>query len=583
MFDQIQFITGGLVPHNSQVYIQRRKRLKKHRTIEQETLAAIVNQRQDVTIIGPRQVGKTSLLDWLSATTNSRYGYATVWIDLSPLNIPDINESVWVKEFCNRLLRQLQPFMIDSQLAFNPPSRILELEQYWLNLTRFINPNTILILLDEANSVPAHIIDSFYSNIRKICIQRRSYNPNPNRPLQRYIFAFAGVFEPERLIKNRQNSPFNISQIFRLPDFSQAESRRLLSKLTEKHHVELPISVMESIHYWTDGHPYLTQHFASLIDDELSYDAKSAINQELVNDELVSIVEEEASDNIDHTGKRTLQYLRDLDEIEFLKDILNGELEPFTRTDEMISQLELFGAIKKGSDTECKIRNPIIERALKRALRLGNGSKTADYKQVDYYSAIVAILNDSNIIAGTGFLVQYSQNLYIVTCAHVTNKQEGEIVYIKPFNSTDNIKAIVMWMRTPTKKKATHWIAEDDITILKVETSLLADMKPQILFPEIGFEGKSDCYGYAYLKSFAPRGSLLKNISCANLVDGGFVELKQEGPIFIESGASGSPLSDVEGKIIGMIQSTKPKMQVAYLTPVGTILNVLEKMNKEFA
>lgn len=350
----IHFVHGGPVKFDSPVYIVRKK---------DELALRSIRSKEFVSIIGPRQVGKTSLLQRIQAVVETNYDYASTLIDLSTINDPNFEFSEWAFHFCNLLINQLQPF-INGELNIDYPKASVEFREYWKMLFRALNKSSLLILLDEANSVPLQVNDPFYSTIRSIYTDRNSYRPDPD--LSKINFAFAGVFEPEKLVKNRQNSPFNVSQIIRLTDFSRQEIKLFANQLEKHIDRDIPGEVLDRIYFWTNGHPYLTQTYFAVLQTKLVEQDTNELSSALV-DNLIPEIMELGSDNVDHTIKITL----DNDEKkELIIDLLRGKIHGFSRANRLVAQLELDGVIKEDNNNKCIIRNAIYELALKRAIGL---------------------------------------------------------------------------------------------------------------------------------------------------------------------------------------------------------------------
>ena len=99
------FVTGGTVHHGSRFYITR--------SVEDEIFAALRAPRY-VTLVGSRQIGKTSLLQKIQAIVEPSYGWASALIDLSTINDPAADLKGWVALFCHRLVDQLRVFFKDE-------------------------------------------------------------------------------------------------------------------------------------------------------------------------------------------------------------------------------------------------------------------------------------------------------------------------------------------------------------------------------------------------------------------------------------------------------------------------------------
>ena len=99
---QSPFVCGGPVGIGSSVYVTRAA----------DTNAINATQKKEyISIFGPRQVGKTSLLHQIQASVESQYNYATAIIDLSSINDPSINFREWSRQLCNLIDDQIKPFV----------------------------------------------------------------------------------------------------------------------------------------------------------------------------------------------------------------------------------------------------------------------------------------------------------------------------------------------------------------------------------------------------------------------------------------------------------------------------------------
>lgn len=343
------FVTGGTVHHGSRFYVARE--------VEEEVFDALRAKRY-VTLVGSRQIGKTSLLQKIQAVVEPSYDWASALIDLSTINDPAANLKSWAGQFCRRLVDQLRVFL-DAEPDPPVPATTPELLEYWTSLAQRIEKPRLLILLDEASSVPPKVRDLFYSTIRSMDSARTMARPDPH--LSRYGFAFAGVFEPERLVRDRVNSPFNVSRIFHLPDFHEREVEALVAALPLPAESARPTALAEAVHGWTGGHPYLTQWLAELV---TRHGAVPAADLQRIVDAEAARLTDVARDNLDPMV--AVSFEADADR-ELLRRILAGERVTFSRANRSVARLELSGALRRAGDV-CSVRNRVYEGALQRAL-----------------------------------------------------------------------------------------------------------------------------------------------------------------------------------------------------------------------
>jgi hypothetical protein len=351
---QSPFVCGGPVGLDAETYIVR--------GIETDAYTAI-QKKNYISIFGSRQVGKTSLLHRLQDRVERQYDYATALIDLSSINDPNISFRDWSHQLCELITDQIRPFLGKNKPPESPRDSV-GFRTFWGKLATSINKPSLWILLDEANSVPVRFNDPFYGILRSIYNNQRSTRPESN--LKNINFAFAGVFEPEKLVLNRDNSPFNVGKKIRLGDFTQVE----LSKLTNILHECLGIRVPEEwIYQWTNGHPYLSQVLFDLTYQHVVKTGSSQVNEAIISS-LIPKLLDEASDNIDHTIKLVLN---DPEKRKVMTQLAGNISLPFSRAKKLTAFLELDGIIKDNGVGKIMIRNKLYEQSLKMALDIPAG------------------------------------------------------------------------------------------------------------------------------------------------------------------------------------------------------------------
>lgn len=346
----LEFVAGGALRYDHPTYIERK--------IERDIFRDL-DRRRDVTIIGPRQVGKTSLLFKIQAIRSK--SHPVLWVDLSSIRSYH-DSAAWAKALTDRMLRQYQR-LTGQKLVITSPEELGDFSIYWDALAEQVSARQILILLDEADSVPDHIIDDFYTQIRTIQMEREG--TAPSLAAEKIIFVFAGVFEPTELVRIRQNSPFNASEVYRLGDFSidmlQEWARIILSSYCPR-----PVSaeVVSAVYSWTAGHPYLTQYFANQVSSYLEAHSEVAIDLHLI-DQLADAVRQGATNNLAPMAKIASQEPY----VSVIQAILDGSPPRYNSTRQDIRHLALkAGAITPRADGYCQIRNRIYEIVLRDAV-----------------------------------------------------------------------------------------------------------------------------------------------------------------------------------------------------------------------
>jgi hypothetical protein len=345
------FVTGGAVPLGSPVYISRKK--------DAEAFRALRN-KEYLAILAPRQSGKTSLLQRLQFGVAEQYGYATALLDLSRFSTPRTDWTTWSADICENIRDQLCQGQPNVDLPRTPP----RFPDFLADLATYVKAPGILILLDEAAAIPLDIRNSFYSGIRWIYNDRAA----PTKPiLSRYNFVFAGVFNPKTLIKT-PSSPFNITQNLYLDDFSVDETAELLAHLTTIAEVEITEELVEKVYLWTGGQPYLTQVLADLLSKRLEKGDDTAPKQMI--ESLIPQLRKSVRVHIEHMNGPIVenQELR-----RWICQLVNGKSFPYEPSlNWQIAELELRGAIREGSDGQCRIRNKLYKTVIESICKNGD-------------------------------------------------------------------------------------------------------------------------------------------------------------------------------------------------------------------
>ena len=352
----LKFQPGSALAYGDPTYIKRRFQF--FSSMEDYSLRAMDQDGRDIVICGPRQVGKSSLLAWLSAVLKNDRGYATATVDMMGLSDSNLDETQWLDRFWNILIQQLGD-NVERDMNVPAPTLIVDLSDHLRRLTRFVRSNRISIFIDEADVLPSHILAPFYKQIRTIVNQRMI---SGDAALAKYRFAYAGVFEPESLLEKQATSPFNVALTIWVDDFTFEETCSLVTLLAQKHGIVFHEEIAPNVYAWTDGHPFLVQCVASIIDDAL----ESGRNPEDIEPEFVDQV---IAFIVNHNGKNLLNPIRN--EVvgwatnkhrrKLLADLIKGEerLGPGTH----LSKLRLLGAVKQ-KNGHWQIRNRLVWQML---------------------------------------------------------------------------------------------------------------------------------------------------------------------------------------------------------------------------
>ncbi len=129
----------------------------------------------------------------------------------------------------------------------------------------------LVLFIDEIDTVLSLPFSTgeFFAAIRE-CYNRRSEDP----ALEGLTFCLLGVASPSDLIRDPRTTPFNIGLRIELQDFTLTEAGPLAVGLqlgaagAPLRSPRVALRLLRRIHYWTDGHPYLTQRLCRAVAED---------------------------------------------------------------------------------------------------------------------------------------------------------------------------------------------------------------------------------------------------------------------------------------------------------------------------
>ncbi len=303
---------------------------------------------QYVAFLGPRQIGKTTLLFHLMERL--RDTHTCVFIDLSVLRAQDTRACFRFVAF--RLLSELRHLLEDG-LSLPEASHIessVDFLTFLYDLADVVPVSRIVLLVDEVGALTPEVSDSFFNTLRTVFTQGRGAGED----LSKYLFIFSGAVDLYALTFG-SNSPLNICEKVYLSDFSLREVREIV-----RHFDRMGVSVEEGVpqmlYDLAGGHPYLTMRACALMGQGDPHRVTPDLVQEAADRLLLE------DDNIRHV-------IRELEnhplERERLREILiEGRELAFSRNDLVLASLEMIGAIRPGQP--CRVRNRLYARALRK-------------------------------------------------------------------------------------------------------------------------------------------------------------------------------------------------------------------------
>jgi ABC-type dipeptide/oligopeptide/nickel transport system ATPase subunit len=309
---------------------------------EMEEVETLFRRGHYISILAPRQCGKTTLLKEI-------------------LEKPHQDKTVYVsfkENVCKNRNDVLQSFRQAIENTIQP-SVDEEFHEFFSELEK---KGKFIFLVDE---LPASEEIAF----NLLCGIRAYFSENFSSS-RCHQFIFAGSIDLAQFSREQNDfiSPFNIAQTIYLDDFSKEEVTTFIKGKTKNTFTQ---EAIDQIFEYTAGHPYLTQYLCAYL-----YDKKTKIESELEKG-LSTLVKDAKIENtaniramLDKVGKHSEWY-------KLLGRILKGEEIPFTRSHKTIRGLELNGCIKRGKDNHCVVRNPIYQEILDNYFEVASSTRSS--------------------------------------------------------------------------------------------------------------------------------------------------------------------------------------------------------------
>lgn len=223
------------------------------RQADEELWHQIQQPGQTITITGPRQVGKTSLLIRGAHQAVQVLDAQVAYIDLQAISQDALTDS-------DTFLRLLADWLADEtgiipdvvetgwQSALGSPRKLTKL------LERTILPavgNPLLLALDEVDRLLSTPFHTEFFGLLRSWHNLRAWNT----PWQQFTLLMAISTEPYLLIDDLQQSPFNVGLMLYLTDFTHDQ----VSTLNKRYGRPLKQAEVRELYKLLNGHPYLTR------------------------------------------------------------------------------------------------------------------------------------------------------------------------------------------------------------------------------------------------------------------------------------------------------------------------------------
>jgi hypothetical protein len=236
---------SGAVKLSDNFYIERQS--------DQDFRYEIVNPGCTITVTGPRQVGKTSLLIRAVQAAIHAHNSRIVYLDLQTMSQETLAGQT---QFFQALA-----FLIADELEINPET----VEDLWAGrlspgrkltklMDRVVLPASdrpLILALDEVDRL---LLTDFHADF--FGLLRSWHNLRSRSPQwEPFTLLMAISTEPYLLIDDMQQSPFNVGLMLYLDDFNEDQVR----ELNGLYQSPIPTQDVPHLYRLLNGHPYLTR------------------------------------------------------------------------------------------------------------------------------------------------------------------------------------------------------------------------------------------------------------------------------------------------------------------------------------
>lgn len=218
--------------------------------------AAIGQSGVTVTIKGPRQVGKSSLLTRLQWTSEA-IGKRVVYLDFQMLRSALADADTFFRQFCRLLTFRVGLEDGTEDVWAMPLPNTFRATEYVAQYLLDRLDRQLVLAMDEVETVfGADFRTDFFGMLRS-WHNNRSVDPI----WKRLDLALVTSTEPYFFIDNLNQSPFNVGTVVELHPFSEEQ----VAELNRRHLGPLAAEEVARLHGLLHGHPYLTRRALYLV------------------------------------------------------------------------------------------------------------------------------------------------------------------------------------------------------------------------------------------------------------------------------------------------------------------------------
>lgn len=341
-----------------------------------------ISRREYVSIQGPRQIGKTTLL---LLVKNQYKGADYVYINFE---VAPMKEKAFYQWLVEQILEKIDCEELGVTITGEYPN--VSFIDFLKNLKS--KKEKIIFLFDEIDRL--NFLKGFLHVWRNVF-----HESLENKKLQRYAIITTSSMDLLKVPSGR-NSPFNISTNFNLKDLPEEESEELIDKPFEELKIKITTEAKQELLSQISGHPQLLQHACYLLVEK----AKSK-EKELTETDVHEAIERLMVDN---SVLKTLK--NNINENDDLRNLVKSIIKK--RKPKIFHPYKDFALLGAGAIKEenllCKIRNEVFKKfiidILKNPIKYNNGENGVKEKKpkitITRKSNPLIILIASSVIAG---------------------------------------------------------------------------------------------------------------------------------------------------------------------------------------
>ena len=239
----------GTMDLESSLYIQRPS--------DKVALQTIQQQGVTITIKGPRQMGKSSLLTYVMAAAQTA-GKQVAFLDFQLFDRAALqNADEFYPQFCFWLADELDLDDCVAEHWRRPVSNNQRCNRYMGRYILQSLTQPLVLAMDEVERIfDTPFRNDFFSMLRSW------HNQRATKKLWKQLdLALVTSTEPYQLIDDLNQSPFNVGQVIRLEDFNADQAH----DLNKRHGLPLNAAEEQCLMQLVNGHPYLIRKALYLV------------------------------------------------------------------------------------------------------------------------------------------------------------------------------------------------------------------------------------------------------------------------------------------------------------------------------